>query len=208
MVYKRTRIKFCGMTSVADALLAAELGVDAIGLIFYSPSLRNVSLDNARMIANSMPPFISKVGVVVNENRATIQSILDSVPLDILQFHGQESSDYCRSFGKPYIKTIHIDQMLNEDIEHQYEDAVALLLDTKTQHLPGGSGVTFDWKYIPATLTKPIILAGGLTVDNIDQALRQVKPYAVDVTSGIEREKGMKDQQKMSDFINRVLINK
>ncbi len=196
MRYERTRIKFCGMTSVADALLAAQLGVDAIGLIFHEPSARNVSIENAYQIAASLPPFISRVGVVVNENSATIRSILDSVSLDILQFHGQETPDFCRSFGKPYIKTIHVDEALSGEFESSYSDAIGFLFDTKVKNMPGGSGLAFNWKLIPAGLKKPIILAGGLNIDNICQAIAQVRPYAVDITSGIEREKGIKDPEK------------
>lgn len=192
------------MTSVADALLAAALGVDAIGLIFHKPSARNVTLSMANSIALSLPPFISRVGVIVNEDQATILEILNQVPLDILQFHGSESADFCRSFGKPYIKTIHVTGPMDTDFVSKYDDALAFLFDSKIDTLPGGSGLPFNWDYIPRTIEKPIILAGGLNSKNVSEAIQTVKPYAVDVTSGIEKSKGIKDLRKMQQFIDKI----
>ncbi len=201
--FYRVRVKFCGMTSKEDALQAAYLGVDAIGLIFHKPSPRNISIDHASTIACSLPPFVTRVGVFVNESVDFVQSVLKKIPLDILQFHGQESTGYCRSFKKPYIKTIHI-KSKSESLEKLYPDALAFLFDTYVEGLPGGSGFSFNWEHIPGNLKKPFLLAGGLNKNNIIQALEKVKPYAVDVTSGIEKAKGEKDFEKMKEFLELV----
>jgi phosphoribosylanthranilate isomerase len=192
------------MTSVTDALIAAELGVDAIGLIFYAPSPRNVSLTLAEEIASSLPPFVSRVGVFVDETKDKINSILTAVPLDVLQFHGQESAEFCRQFGKPYIKTFHVGDLLEFKGTETYHDAIGFLFDTKINSLPGGSGIVFNWNLLPQDLQKPIILAGGLNSENISQAILEVKPYAVDITSGVEQAKGIKDPTKMRQFMSKV----
>jgi phosphoribosylanthranilate isomerase len=201
MIEMRTRVKFCGMTNLADALAAASLGVDAIGLIFHDASPRNVSLAIAKNIVEAMPAFVACVGVFVDQTAATVAAILQVVPLHILQFHGSESAEFCRSFGKPYIKTIHIAAApLAINLDLLYPDAKALLLDTQIAGVAGGSGVTFDWQHIPQ-MQKPFILAGGLTPENIAQAVANVQPFAVDVTTGIEKRKGFKDHTKMRQFI-------
>lgn len=202
----RIRIKFCGMTNPEDALEASRLGVDAIGLIFYSKSPRYVSMPQALDIIKSLPPFITKVGVFVNESKEMISHILEHVPLDILQFHGNEPPEFCRSFEKFYIKTISVGaEQVTTELVKSYYDAAGLLFDTFRNDLPGGSGATFDWNKLPNDLKKPLILAGGLNCENISEALQEVKPFAVDVTSGIERKKGVKDWSKMKFFVERVM---
>jgi phosphoribosylanthranilate isomerase len=194
------------MTSQDDVLYAAQLGVDAIGLIFHPNSPRYVTAGQAASLIENLPPFVSKVGVFVNESLETINAILRVVTLDILQFHGQESADFCRAFKKPYIKVIPVaDQPISTEFTHIYPDAQGFLFDTYKENVPGGSGVTFNWRCIPHNLEKPIILAGGLTVDNVRQALLETNPYAVDVTSGIEATKGIKDKGKMARFMAAIM---
>jgi phosphoribosylanthranilate isomerase len=200
----RTRIKFCGMTSVTDAVQAVSLGVDAIGLIFHPASSRNVTPDQAKKIAESLPPFINRVGVFVNRDKEVVDSILARVPLDTLQFHGQEPADFCRSFHKPYLKVIHIGEdplILNYD--DFYPDAHAFLFDTQLQHLAGGGGQVFNWDLLPK-VKKPFILAGGLSSDNVAEAIAKTNPYAVDVTSGIEKDPGIKDPIRMQKFVDAI----
>jgi phosphoribosylanthranilate isomerase len=202
--FNRIRVKFCGMTSQEDIAEAVRLGVDAIGLIFHMPSPRHVTLEQAVQITACLPPFISCIGVFVNEEADFVQAVLKEVPLNILQFHGQEPADYCSSFGRPYIKTIHVKpEPPSLPLEALYPNASAFLFDTPIKGLPGGSGVTFNWKHIPYVPNKPFILAGGLNCENIIEALNKVKPYAVDVTSGIEKTKGKKDFIRMKDFIDK-----
>lgn len=206
MYPRRVRIKFCGITSEEDALSAVNLGVDAIGFIFHQQSKRYINIDVAQHIAQVLPPFVTKVAVLLNEDSDYINAILKKVPIDVLQFHGDESAAFCRSFIKPYIKTIHMaaGQKIGK-IEQQYPDALGFLFDTQVGAIRGGSGVTFDWQQIPTEITKPVILAGGLTPANVKAALQTVNPYAVDVTSGIEISHGVKDIQKMQDFVATVM---
>ncbi len=197
-----TRIKICGITSHDDALDAVEAGVDAIGLVFFEKSARHVSIDTAAEIADSLPPFISKVALFVNAEQAAIDNVLANVPIDLLQFHGQEAESSCAIYSKPYIKAIRMSDDVN--IEHQidqFNSASGLLLDTYVKGQPGGTGLVFDWKRIPSSLTKPVILAGGLTPDNVANAISQVRPYAVDVSGGVESSPGKKDIVKMNQFI-------
>ncbi|MFM8342164.1 MAG: phosphoribosylanthranilate isomerase [Methylomonas sp.] len=198
----RTRVKICGFTQVDDALEAAYLGVDAIGLVFYPPSPRHVSIETAAKIAKALPAFVSVVALFVNAEPAFIEQVLQQVPIDCLQFHGEEQPDACRLYNKPYIKAIRMqpDTDLSE-LEHRFYDASALLLDAYHPNIQGGSGSGFDWELIPQNCQLPIILAGGLAPDNAAQAVRQVKPYALDVSSGVETGKGIKDAAKMAAFI-------
>ena len=188
-----TRIKMCGMTRVEDALLAAQLGVDAIGLIFCDSSPRVVTIEQAQAIVSQLPPYVTPVAIFVDASSGYIKKVLSQVNIDLLQFHGKESPAECRSYGKPYIKAVHmtdeVDLMAYCAI---YADAKGLLLETHQKGIAGGTGQIFDWELIPETIPKPIILAGGLTPDNVAAAIRQVQPYAVDVTSGIEATKGSK----------------
>jgi len=201
----QTSIKICGITRPEDAITAAQLGANALGLVFYSPSPRVVSIPQAQAIANVTPPFVQLVGLFVNANTKEIEQILKEIPLNLLQFHGEEMPDFCEQFNRPYIKALHIKE--NSDLNQQiaaYKNARGILLDTFNPNLKGGTGETFDWKLIPQNLEKPLILAGGLTVENVKQAILQVKPSAVDVSGGVEESKGIKRFSKMRDFIQAV----
>lgn len=199
------RSKICGITRVDDALTAAKAGADAIGLVFYAKSPRAVDVRQAREIVAALPPFVTTVGLFVNASRCEINEILDAVPLDMLQFHGDETPAQCEGFHRPWFKALRVGN--GEDIEAQvarYANASGILLDTFVSGVPGGTGERFDWSLIPAALAKPLILAGGLTSENVQQAIAQVRPYAVDVSGGVEASKGVKDASKVMAFVGRV----
>ncbi len=199
------RSKICGITRVDDALTAAKAGADAIGLVFYAKSPRAVDVRQAREIVTALPPFVTTVGLFVNASRCEINEILDAVPLDMLQFHGDETPAQCEGFHRPWFKALRVGN--GEDIESQvarYANASGILLDTFVAGVPGGTGERFDWSLIPAALAKPLILAGGLTAENVQQAIAQVRPYAVDVSGGVEASKGVKDASKVMAFVGRV----
>lgn len=199
------RSKICGITRVEDALVAAEAGADAIGLVFYDRSPRAVSVQQARAIIAALPPFVTTVGLFVNASRCEIGEILNAVPLDLLQFHGDETSAQCEGHGRPYIKALRVRP--GEDIAAccaEYNQASGILVDTYVPGVPGGTGEVFDWSLVPADLGKPVILAGGLTADNVRAAIAQVSPYAVDVSGGVEASKGVKDAEKIRTFIREV----
>jgi phosphoribosylanthranilate isomerase len=201
----KTRVKICGITRVEDALEAAKQGADAIGLVFYAPSPRNVSIEVARAIVAALPPFVSVVGLFVNAPKANIDAVLAEVRLNVLQFHGDETPADCTQFNLPFLKAIRVNadtNLLQYAIE--FNRAQALLLDAYSDAAYGGTGQTFDWNLIPADLSKPIILAGGLNADNVGQAILQVKPYAVDVSGGVELSKGIKDADKIAAFMQGV----
>ncbi len=201
----RTRIKMCGFTQPEDALKAASIGVDAIGLVFYAPSPRAVEIQHAQNIVHLLPPFVSVVGLFVNAAESEIKNILANVHLDVLQFHGDESVQSCEAYGKPYIKAIRMRDGVDLKAKASaYPSAQALLLDAYQKGMPGGTGSTFEWAAIPDELCKPIILAGGLQPNNIAEAVTQVQPYAVDVSGGIELSKGIKDPFKMVEFVKGV----
>ncbi len=201
----RTRVKICGITNVKDALLAVAAGCDAIGLVFYKPSPRYVLPEVAAKIAVAIPPFVSVVGLFVNAARDEIDQILKQVHLDIIQFHGDESPEDCEQVGRPYIKAVRVKSDTNLiQYASDYTRACALLLDTFVDGHPGGTGQAFDWGVIPNELPIPIILAGGLNQDNVAQAIRKVKPYAVDVSGGVEKNKGVKDADKIAAFMRGV----
>jgi phosphoribosylanthranilate isomerase len=199
------RIKVCGITKIEDALAAQALGADAIGMVF-AESPRRVEKEQAREIVQALPPFVHLVGVFVDEEKSVIEDIADFCRLTVLQFHGAESPEYCAGFDRPVIKAFRISQ--REDIERlkPYQGKVsAFLLDTYHPALAGGTGQTFDWDMAKEVgKIGPIILAGGLNPDNIEAAIRAVKPYAVDVSSGVEMTLGKKDHDKMRLFIERV----
>lgn len=201
-----TRIKMCGMMRLEDVNYAIELGVNAIGLIFHAKSSRHVTLDNAKQIAMHIPAFVNLVGVFANASKQTIQQTLDQVPLDYLQFHGDEDPEFCQSFNKPYIKAVHmLEQVDLSKLAKDYLHARALLLDNSSAGgRGGGSGHTFDWQQISNNMGKAFFLAGGLHPDNVTKAIKQVRPYGVDVCSGIEVEKGVKDHAKMKAFVSAV----
>jgi phosphoribosylanthranilate isomerase len=201
----KTHIKICGITRPEDAIAAAQLGANALGLVFYPSSPRVVSIQQAIAISNVTPPFVQLVGLFVNASYKEIVKILAQVPLNLLQFHGEEPSEFCEQFQRPYIKALHIKE--NSDLNEQiafYHSARGILLDTFNPNLKGGTGETFDWKLIPQHLEKPLILAGGLNAENVKQAILQIKPSAVDVSGGVEESKGIKSFSKMRDFIHAV----
>ena len=198
----RTRIKICGITRVEDARIAVELGADAIGLVFYAPSPRSVGLEQARAIIAAIPPFVTIVGLFVDPEPEQVESVLRRCSLGLLQFHGDEAPDYCRDFGLPYIKVARVgaDADLVQYLS-RYHAAQGWLLDAYHDQLYGGTGEPFDWKLIPRDLARPVILSGGLTPGNVGAAVRQVRPWAVDVSSGVEATKGVKDAAKIAAFI-------
>ena len=201
----RTRVKICGFTQVKDAVAAANLGVDAIGLVFYPPSPRHVSIERAKEIVEALPAFVSVVALFVDEQESQIREVLSHVSIDCIQFHGDESVEACRVYNKPYLKAIRMKPGLDiMEIARQYDDASALLLDAYHPGIKGGSGSQFDWDLIPEQCPLPVILAGGLQVDNVRQAIQSVTPYALDVSSGVEAEKGVKDVAKMAAFIQQI----
>ncbi|WP_137972534.1 phosphoribosylanthranilate isomerase [Pseudomonas sp. F(2018)] len=196
------RVKICGITRVEDALAAAAAGADAIGLVFYAKSPRAVGIEQARAIIAALPPFVTTVGLFVDIECDELQRILSSVPLDLLQFHGDESPEQCESINRPYIKALRV--KAGDDIAAQvnrYPGAKGILLDTYVEGVPGGTGEAFDWSLVPEGLSKPVILAGGLHADNVASAVARVRPYAVDVSGGVEASKGIKDAEKIAAFI-------
>lgn len=202
----RTRIKICGITRPQDGQEAARLGADAIGLVFYPSSPRAVNIDQAQAICSSLPPFVTRVGLFVNATRAEINKVLETVPLDLLQFHGDETPTECAGFGRPYMKALRMAAEINVMAQAEaYPDAAGILLDSYQAGVPGGTGQTFDWERVPRGIKQPIILAGGLTPQNVATAIEQIRPYAVDVSGGVEKAKGIKDRDKMAAFINEVI---
>lgn len=201
----RTRVKICGITRPEDADAAVAAGTDAIGLVFYAQSPRAVDITRAQAIVGVLPAFVSVVALFVNAEPAYIREVLQHVPVDLLQFHGDETRAQCSLYGRRYIKAIRMREDVNlPALCEEYRDSAGLLLDAYHEALPGGSGDRFDWQRIPPGLGKPIILAGGLKPDNVREAIRTVHPYAVDVSSGVERAKGIKDPDKLVEFIRGV----
>ena len=198
----RTRIKICGITRAQDARAAAESGADAIGLIFYPPSPRNVNLVQARSIIAGLPPFVTVVGLFVDPSRDQVEAVLRACSINLLQFHGDEAPDFCGGFGLPFIKAARVraDADLVQYLS-PYSAAQGWLLDAYHDRLYGGTGASFDWNLIPQGLDRPVILSGGLTPENVGAAVRQVRPWAVDVSSGVEATKGIKDAAKIAAFI-------
>lgn len=183
-------------------MAAVACGADAIGLVFYANSARAVTVGQAAEIVACLPPFVNAVGLFVDADAAEVRSVLNTVRLDLMQFHGDESPVYCDSFNIPYIKAVRVRPGLNlVEYAARYGTARGLLLDAYVEGVAGGTGERFDWSLIPADLPKPVILAGGLNADNVADAIRQVRPYAVDVSGGVEREKGIKDAARMAAFM-------
>ena len=198
-----TKIKICGITNLPDAQLAVGLGADALGFIFYAKSPRYIAVAAAADICNALPPFVTKVGVFVDELEYEIEKALAECLLTALQFHGEEPPGFCQKFPAKSIKAIRVRDEASLRAAAEY-DVDALLLDTYTESERGGTGQTFDWSLAVKaneTLAPPIILSGGLTTVNVQEAIRRVKPYAVDVSSGVEREPGRKDPEKLRRFI-------
>jgi phosphoribosylanthranilate isomerase len=197
-----TAVKICGITRVEDGLAAAHAGAHAIGLVFHPASPRFVTIKQARQIAQRMPPFITAVALFVNPDPQTVHAVLHAVPLQLLQFHGDEPPELCAQFSLPYIKAVRMAPGTDLlQYAARYREARALLLDAFQDGVYGGSGHAFDWRTIPRDLPLPVVLAGGLTVHNVGEAIRLARPWAVDVSSGVEREKGIKDPEQIAAFI-------
>jgi phosphoribosylanthranilate isomerase len=204
----RVRVKICGITRVEDAIAVVKSGADAIGLVFYPPSPRNVEINQAAEIANQVPAFVSVVGLFVDAEPAFIRNVIATVKLDLLQFHGDETPEECASYGLPFIKAIRVKTETNlVQYAKDFSASKALLLDTFTDGMAGGTGHVFDWSLIPEVLSKPVILAGGLNQQNVAQAIEQVQPYAVDVSGGVEVSKGIKDAAKVAAFMQQVKLS-
>lgn len=204
----RTRVKICGLTSVEEALQAVALGADAIGLVFYAKSSRAITLEQARAIRAALPAFVCAVGLFVNPSADEVRATLAQVPLDCLQFHGDEDAGFCASFGRPYMKAIRVKPGLDVDKEIQkYPDSCAILLDSYSATSAGGTGEVFDWSVAQRSVelsALPIVLAGGLSSANVAEAIKVVRPYAVDVSSGVESAPGRKSEQRMKALFNEV----
>lgn len=200
----RTRVKICGITRRQDAEFAIEMGADALGLVFYAPSPRAVTIAQAVEICRELPPFISLVGLFVNADAAEVNATLEQVPLDLLQFHGDESPQYCQQFAKPYMKAVRMQQPDDLQIAaNDFQQANGILLDSFKAGVPGGTGQTFDWSMI-TPIEKPLVLAGGLSSENVASAIRQIRPYGVDVSGGVESAKGIKSNEKIRAFMQEV----
>lgn len=200
----RTRVKICGITRVEDALEASRAGADAIGLVF-APSPRRVEIPQAAMLRRALPPFVASVALFVNPSREEVERVIAEVQPDWLQFHGEESPEFCAAFARPYFKAARVRPGLNlVEYAALYADAGGLLLDAWSAEAHGGTGHRFDWGLIPADLPKPVILAGGLDAGNVAEAIRQVRPWAVDVSSGVEAGKGIKDAARIAAFMKEV----
>jgi phosphoribosylanthranilate isomerase len=201
----RTRVKICGIREPAHARVAAEAGADAIGLVFHPASPRIVDLETATRIATGIPPFVATVGLFVDADPAAVRTVLTRVPLDLLQFHGDETPEYCGQFGKPYLRAVRMAAGVDLlEYARRFSAARALLLDAHVPGQPGGTGQTFDWAAIPRDLPIPIVLSGGLDAANVGRAVREVRPWAVDVSSGVEVSRGAKDPRKIVEFIGNV----
>ena len=198
----RTRIKICGITSPADGLAAAQQGADAIGLIFYPPSPRLVAPERAREIVAGLPPFVARVGVFVNPSAAEVDAAIGACRPDLLQFHGEEAPEFCRGFGVPYLRAWRVRPGVDLlECLSPFHDAAGWLLDAYRPDLYGGTGEPFDWNLIPQRLGRPVILSGGLDAENVGEAIRRVRPWAVDVSSGVESAKGIKDERLIAALI-------
>jgi phosphoribosylanthranilate isomerase len=201
----RTRVKICGITRPEDGQAAAWAGADAIGLVFYEQSPRYVDVLQAQAICAALPPFVTVVGLFVNAGRERVSAVLDALPVDLLQFHGAESARDCEGFDRPYIKAIAMQGGVDPVPTMRVHPAAAgFLLDAYQPLTHGGGGVVFDWRTVPERTEKPAILAGGLTPENVAEAVVLTRPYAVDVSSGVETAKGIKSADKIKAFIRGV----
>lgn len=199
-----TRIKICGLTREADVDAAVAAGSDAIGFVFYPPSPRYVTPQRAAELAQRIPPFVDVVGLFVNESPETVAAACAAVPLNLLQFHGDETADYCRQFARPYLRAARVRPGFDlVEFARSFPDARGLLLDAFVEGF-GGGGHVFDWTLIPPGLPGYLVLSGGLNVDNVGNAIKQVRPVAVDVSSGVEMGKGIKDHSKIAAFVAAV----
>jgi phosphoribosylanthranilate isomerase len=200
----RTRIKICGITRKDDLGAAVAAGADALGFVFYPPSPRFLELERAEALVRHVPPFVTRVGLFVNPCEATVVETLAAVPLDLLQFQGDESPAFCEQFGRSYMKVARMKPGLDlVEFARAYSSAAGLLLDAHVEGY-GGAGQVFDWSLVPPAVSLPIVVAGGLTVTNVGGAIRQLRPWAVDVSSGVEAAKGIKDAAKIAAFVAAV----
>lgn len=201
----RTRVKICGITQLDDALAAIHYGADALGFVFYEKSPRFLNVQAAQAIFNNIPPFISKVALFVNADHNYVSEALDKLSIDVLQFHGDEDEAFCTSFNKPYLKAIRMRDTTNlNDIADTYSSASGLLLDAFDSAQYGGTGQTFNWNLVPKQCNLPIILAGGLNTQNVYAAVQNTGVYGVDVSSGVEKSKGVKDHLLIKQFMHEV----
>jgi len=200
-----TRVKICGITSLTDALNAIHAGADALGFVFYPKSPRYITPEQAAEICHFLPPFVTTVGLFMNAKASQVEATLDTVSLDLLQFHGNETPEFCRTFNRPYIKALGIDGLEDfSSLADQYSDALGILVDSHALGKAGGTGKTFDWKLLPKNYSKPIILAGGLNPENIAEAIRETAVYAVDLSSGVESSPGIKSKAKIDALMQEV----
>lgn len=202
------RVKICGLTTVDDAVMACHAGADAIGLVFYPPSSRNVNIATAKAIVEQLPPFVQSVALFVNPERQLVEQVLAEIAIDLLQFHGDEEESFCVSFSRPYIKAFAMrDDIQLEQRMQAYPSARGFLLDAWHPSKPGGTGERFDWQRFPQQANKALILAGGLNSDNVQAAIAQCAPYAVDVSGGVEQSPGIKSADKVKKFIQQAKSN-
>lgn len=200
----RTRVKVCGISRTEDARAAAQAGADAVGLVFYPPSPRFLSLERARSIRDALPPFVQTVALFVNADAAQVAQVIGRVHPAMLQFHGEETPAFCAQFGLPYIKACRVGAGVDLlEYLRPFSTAAGWLLDAHVEEY-GGVGASFDWALVPERLERPLVLSGGLTPDNVGAAVRRTRPWAVDVSSGVESAKGIKDATRMASFIAEV----
>ena len=203
----RTRVKICGITNVEDAMAVVDAGAEALGLVFYAASPRAVAMEQARSIALAAGPFTVVTGLFVDAAPDFVATVLKQVPLQLLQFHGDESLAYCESFARPYMKAIRMRPELDVSaVIAEFPSASGILLDAYRPGVPGGTGETFDWARVPRGLSKPLVLAGGLSPVNVAEAIRATQVYGVDVSGGVESAPGKKDHDKITSFINNARL--
>ncbi|PHS71994.1 MAG: phosphoribosylanthranilate isomerase [Cycloclasticus sp.] len=201
----RTRVKICGITQTNDALAAIEAGADALGFVFYDKSPRYLDILKAKKIFNEITPFINKIALFVNPSYEYVMEAVNTLPIDVLQFHGDEDEAFCKSFNTPYLKAVRIRPTTDlKDVASQYGSASGLLIDAYDSTQYGGTGQTFDWNLLPQDASLPLILAGGLNSQNVYDAIKQTNPYAVDVSSGVEKSKGVKEHSLIQQFMQEV----
>ena len=206
----RTRVKICGIRTLDDALAAIDSGADALGFVFFEKSARAITIDMAAEICRQLPAFVTRVALFVDPTVETVNTTLSQVDIDLIQFHGAESNDFCRQFNKPFIKALQVkSKAFLDDEMAKFPHAKALLLDTFVPGVAGGSGQTFDWNLFTAAAhihpSQRLVLAGGLTPENVFDAIQKVRPYAVDVSGGVERIKGFKDKKSIASFLAQVM---
>jgi phosphoribosylanthranilate isomerase len=205
MIAGRTRVKICGIREPLHARVAAQAGADAIGLVFHPASPRCLTAAQAARVVAELPPFVMAVGLFVDHDERQVREVLDAVPLDLLQFHGEEPPDFCARFGRPYLRAVRMGPGTDLlEYADRFKRAKALLLDAHEPGERGGTGRGFDWARIPRELPIPIVLSGGLSVENVARAVREVRPWAVDVSSGVEAGRGSKDPDRIVEFIRSV----